>query len=224
MVKIMNVAISLGGSVFTEKLDDVEFFASQVRRIAEKNGKVVVVIGAGRLKHQIEACSENTTNSERDMVGIRATRLNADVLRTYLPNAYPGIPESVEELRKAVSMFDIVVMGGTEPGHSTDGVAALAAEVIGAEVMINATDVKGVYRDKEDPGTKVDELDYTELRSLLESHSSEPGKYSLMDNTSVDILERSGIKTVVLNGLKENEIAFGVEGTHSGTGVKPSDR
>jgi Uridylate kinase len=54
-------------------------------------------------------------------------------------------------------------MGGTEPGHTTDTVAMLLAERIGANVMINATSVDGVYTAdprKDSSARKLENLDY----------------------------------------------------------------
>ena len=39
----------------------------------------------------------------------------------------------------------IVVMGGTEPAHSTDAVGSLLAEYVNAELLINATSVDGLF-------------------------------------------------------------------------------
>ena len=215
----MNIAISLGGSVFTDNLERIEMFAEQIEELKDDFDRIVVVVGAGTLKKFIESASESSSCSERDMVGIRATRLNASVLKSYIEGCFPGIPESMEELTEASSTFDVVVMGGTEPGHSTDAVAALSAEIIDAEVMVDVTDVRGVYRDREDPSTKIDRMSYSELRKVLDSHSSEPGKYSLMDRTSVDIIERSGIETIVVDGTERGAIVEAVRQEDKGTRI-----
>ena len=216
----MNIAISLGGSVFTDNLERIEMFAEQIEELSEEFDRIVVVVGAGTLKKFIKSASESSSYSERDMVGIRATRLNAAVLKSYIKGCFPGIPESMEELTEASSNFDVVVMGGTEPGHSTDAVAALSAEIIGADMMVDVTDVEGVFRDREDPSTKIDVMGYSELRKVLDSHSSEPGKYSLMDRTSVDIIERSEIETLVVDGTERGAIVDAVRQGNKGTRIR----
>lgn len=215
----MNVTVSLGGSVFTEELGNVRRFAEQVKELSE-DGKVVVVVGAGSLKKFIKASSDDAGFAEKDMVGIRATRLNASVLNSFFEKSFSGIPKSLEELREAVSKYDIVVMGGTEPGHSTDAVAALAGEIIDADLMVNLTDVDGVYREGDKMSEKFSELGYNKLRKVLETSSTEPGKYSLIDRTAVDILDRSGISMVVVDGKEEECLLKAVSGEYEGTVVK----
>ena len=215
----MNIAISLGGSVFSEKLDNLEIFAEQIEELSDICDRLVVVVGAGELKKYIKSASDSSSYSEQDMVGIRATRLNAAVLNSYIDGSFPAVPESMQELAEAASGYDIVVMGGTEPGHSTDAVAALCAETIDAEMIINVTDVNGVYRDQDDPSTGIDSMDYSELREVLDSHSAEPGKYSLMDRTSVDIIERSGIETIVVDGTERGAIVEAVRQEDKGTRI-----
>ncbi|MDY6789584.1 MAG: UMP kinase [Candidatus Nanohaloarchaea archaeon] len=214
-------AVSFGGSVFTKALSNIREKADELEELKEKFGRLVAVVGAGDLKRFIESCSDTASNSEKDTVGIRATRLNASVLKTYLEGAYPGIPESFEQLQEAIEIADTVVMGGTEPGHSTDAVAALAAEAIDADVFVKATDVEGVY--DRDPGrnnaSKLDKISFKELKDLISGRNSSPGSYNLMDLTACSILERSGIRTVVLDGTSRGEISGVATGEHSGTEI-----
>ena len=51
----------------------------------------------------------------------------------------------LEKLLQLAGSNKIVVMGGTEPAHSTDAVGSILAEFIGAELLINATSVDGLY-------------------------------------------------------------------------------
>ncbi len=212
----MNVTVSLGGSVVSENIEELDFIVDQIRDIAERCEKVVVVVGAGSLKKYIGYCDQKCTNSELDSVGIRATRLNASVLRSYFDGACGFIPSSFRELNKALESSDLIFMGGTEPGHSTDGVSAIAAETIGADVMVDATDVDGVLLE-EDSEESADVMTYSEVFEHIFSSSSDPGSYSLIDRTAKNVLERSDIDCVVVNGNKRDEILRAVFGGHSGT-------
>src|SRR5260370_21953467 len=63
----------------------------------------------------------------------------------------------LSELIHYVSPGKVVVIGGLQPGQSTNAVAALAAEITHADFLVNATDVQGVYTadPKKDPKAKM---------------------------------------------------------------------
>ncbi|MFT4868330.1 MAG: uridylate kinase [Candidatus Nanohaloarchaea archaeon] len=195
----MTEVYALGGSVFTENLDKLgeytEAFSSEEQAI--------IVTGAGKLKENILAAEGIGNQAELDLIGIKATRLNAQTLSTAL-DAYPQIPETVDELRKAAETGQDVVMGGLVPGYSTDAVAATVAELLEAELVI-ATSVDGVY-DKEpeiEGAEKMEEASIKELKELTDGNNS-AGKHDLIDSTALDIIDRSDINTEVVLGTPEN--------------------
>lgn len=203
---------SLGGSVLTKNLARIGDYADAFDSLDEQ---VVVVTGAGELKKYIEATSANQV--ERDLIGIRATRLNAAALATEA-EAHPRIPETVEELREALEHGKDVYMGGLAPGYSTDAVAAIAAELLEAELFI-ASDVEGVYdRDPEKSGDArlLDEVSLEELEELS-TGESEAGRHPLIDATALEIMGRSELNVKFLKGSPEN---ISDPGKSSGTVVR----
>ena len=144
------------------------------------------------------------SEGDKDLIGIQATRLNAKTLGTEM-NAHPKIPETAEEIKEAVQTGQDLVMGGLNPGFSTDAVAAITAELLDAELYI-VTDIDGVYT--EDPSNpdaeKLDEVSISELREIVSGNSSDAGSYELIDKTALDIIERSNIETIVMEGTVEN--------------------
>lgn len=194
---MVSKVFSLGGSVVQQNLDSIEKIADAL----ERDEQIVVVTGAGELKKYIRAVDSN--HARRDMIGIQATRLNAQTLLTAM-DAHPSIPETPEEVLEAAATGNDVVMGGLVPGYSTDAVAATAAELLDAELYI-ATTVDGVYdADPENADAeKLDEVTPERLRELTRGNSG-AGGYSLIDRTAVDIIERSEIRTKVFKGSLEN--------------------
>ena len=88
--------------------------------------------------------------------GIKKTRDNAKKLLDVLgESAFQEIPESIMQAGEQFG-GKIVVMGGTEPGHSTDAVAALVADWVNADILINASNIDFVYdsNPKEKPDAK----------------------------------------------------------------------
>lgn len=191
---------AVSGSLITENLEDLGELAKAIQKDEEQ---VLVVTGAGGLKSYIYAAGDFGNQGEQDLVGIAATRLNARTLMTAM-EAYPDVPETAEEIRTAASTGLNVVMGGLTPGHSTDAVAAIAAELLDAELNI-ATSIDGVYnRDPENPeAEKLEEVSTSQLKDIIDGNN-EAGKHELVDSTAVEIMERSEIKTRIFEGTFEN--------------------
>ena len=190
---------AVSGSVITGNLEKLGEIAGAV----ERDEQILVVTGAGGLKEYIYASGEYGNQGEQDLVGIAATRLNARTLMTAM-EAYPDVPETAEEIRVAASTGMDVVMGGLTPGHSTDAVAAIAAEILDADLYI-ATSIDGVYdRDPEDEDANyLEEVTVEDLKDII-SGNNEAGKHELIDSTALEIIERSSIPTKVFEASLDN--------------------
>lgn len=196
----MTKVFAISGSLVTENLEELGELAEALESHDEQ---VVAVTGAGGLKEYIHAAGNFGNQGEQDLVGITGTRLNAKTLMTAM-DSYPKVPETAYEIREAASTGQNIVMGGLTPGHSTDAVAAIAAELLEADLYI-ATRIDGVYdRDPEDPkAEKFKDISLEELRNVI-SGNNEAGGHELIDGTAVDIIERSEIETKVMLGTNEN--------------------
>lgn len=206
----MEKVFAVSGSIITENLEKLGEIAEAIENDEEQ---VLVVTGAGGLKEYIFASGEYGNQGDQDLVGIAATRLNARTLMTAM-DAYPDIPETAEEIRVAASTDKNVVMGGLTPGHSTDAVAAIAAEILEADLYI-ATRIDGVYdRDPEDPeASRLEQVSTSELKDIV-SGNNKAGKHELIDSTAIEIIERSEISTKVFKGnVKNLESPEGSSGT-----------
>ena len=190
---------AVSGSVITGNLEKL----GEIAGALENEEQILVVTGAGGLKEYIYASGEYGNQGEQDLVGIAATRLNARTLMTAM-DAYPDVPETAEEIRVAASTGMDVVMGGLTPGHSTDAVAAIAAEILDADLYI-ATSIDGVYdRDPEDENANyLEEVTVEDLKDII-SGNNEAGKHELIDSTALEIIERSDISTKVFEASLEN--------------------
>lgn len=198
----MNVdkVYAVSGALITENLDEIGELAEALQKGDEQ---ILVVTGAGGLKDYIYAAGEFGNQGEQDLVGIAATRLNARTLMTAM-EAYPDTPKTAEEIRKAASTKQNVVMGGLTPGHSTDAVAAIAAELLESELYIAST-VDGVYdKDPEEQDAeKFGEISTEKLRTVV-SGNNKAGGHELIDLTAIDIIERSNTQTKIFEGTLEN--------------------
>jgi len=201
---------ALGGSIFTENLDKLGDYAEAFDSFDEQ---IVVVTGAGKLKENILAAEEIGNQAELDLIGIKATRLNAQTLKTAI-DSHPRTPETPEEVQELATTGKNIVMGGLVPGYSTDAVAATVAELLDGDLYI-ATSIHGVHsHDPEHPeAEKLDEITTGKLKQIV-SGNNQAGKHDLIDGTAIGIIERSNIKTRVFQGMPENVSKSGkVEGT-----------
>lgn len=202
---------ALGGSVIKQYLSNL----NQIAEALPDDEQFAVVCGAGHLKDHQDAIRDHVTNAKTDLVGISATRFNARTLQALLDNGSPRIPETVEEVEEVGSTDKNIVMGGLNPGFSTDAVSAVVAELFDADLYI-VTDVDGIYSKdpSENPDAeKKEQIGAEELLEMVSGHNV-PGNYDIVDETAVSVIQRSGIKTKVFEGTAANiESPEDAEGT-----------
>jgi len=209
-----NVVIKFGGSLLFSEEGTINN-----KKITEfcdliKNSKnydsIVIVCGGGTIARQyIKAIRKFTENEILcDMIGIDISRINSRLIIANMKEfAYPQVPESFEELSKAIIASKIVVMGGLQPGQSTTSVAIQVAEFLKAARLIILTDVDGIY-DK-DPKVFEDaklfrKLNYDSLQKIIVEMSKDTqaaaGEYRVFDAVSLQILKRSNVVVSVISG------------------------
>jgi len=223
----MRLVIKVGGYLFPSELDTerIQRFTSVLKKLRSRGHSLIVVTGGGINARKYIEVARRLGGDETycDEVGIRFTRLNALLLVAALgDDAYPDVPDDFEELRIFSQSGKVVVMGGLQPGQSTNAVAAVAAEAVGADMLINATDVDGVYTSdpKLNPNAKkLEEVSVRELLELVLKEAASAGGYKLFDPAAVKIIERSRIPSWILNAADPENIIRAVEGGRVGTRV-----
>ncbi|MGI9566421.1 MAG: UMP kinase [Nitrosopumilus sp.] len=223
-MKKNRVVIKLSGRVFgmdnVKLLKDYASFLVKISKICQP----IVIAGGGNIaRHYIShARSSGADESTLDELGIEISRLNAKLLIYALKNkAYSHPPTTLQEVRHAVDDGLIVVTGGLHPGQSTNGTAALIAEKVQAEQFLNATDVDGVYDmdpNKFKKAKKFKRIELRNLKNMLVHEDSVAGGYDLMDIVALKIIERSKIKTRILNANPKN-IEKAIKGESVGTEI-----
>jgi uridylate kinase len=206
-----------------------------VRRIAEEIGKVqargveiAVVIGGGNIVRGMEASTHGLDRVAGDYMGMLATVINALALRDALEHldiqtriqsaiamqqvAEPFIPRrAIRHLEKGRVV--ILAAGTGNPFFTTDTTAALRAAEIGADVLLKATKVDGIYTAdpvKNPSATRLRHLSYMEvLNRGLE----------VMDNTALTLCMDNGTPIIVFDLLAEGSIERVVLGEDIGTRV-----
>ncbi len=223
----MRIVLKIGGSILyadkgTIAIEVIKKYVDIIRKLVKQEHQLGIVVGGGKAARMyISAVRElGASESICDDFGIQAARLNAKVLAEALGDlAYPKIATTVEELEQYATSGRIVLMGGLTPGHSTNAVAAIMAETLKAEMLLNATNIDGVYdRPPEEQGAqKYDEISGEEFEKLMEKSGSKAGSYELFDMVAVDIIRRSHIKTIIFDGTEPENILKIIAGKKVGT-------
>jgi uridylate kinase len=213
------IVLKISGSlVYPPKEAYLKSLRAAVRKLVETYGKVGLVVGGGGLARQaIEALSPlREENAILDIIGINASRFNALVVAaTLYPLSPLSIADTIEKALEYASVYPVVVMGGLQPGQSTNAVAASLAEALGARVILNLLKgVDGVYTPAPGvPGSRrVERLSYTEMRRIIENMEQTPGYYTLFDRVALDLVERSHIKVVFTDGTDPLKALEALEG------------
>ena len=219
------IVVSLGGSVLVPSLEsnNIRRYASVLKKMAGTCRLFVVVGGGGEARRYIGvARGLGAGEATGDELGILVTRLNARLLIAGLGDAaYPRVAENYTEAREFAETGKIVVMGGITPAQTTDAVSAVLAESVGADLLINATSVDGIYSadPKKDAGAvKYERLTPQELLGIITRERMGAGANTVLDIVAGKVVERSGIPLLVLDGRDpENLSRAVVEGAFVGT-------
>lgn len=219
-----SLAGSKGTGIDFEKVLDV---CKEIMEIAKVGIEVGIVVGGGnfwrgRSNQQMDRCTS-------DYIGMLGTTMNA----LAIGDAFKQLGQSVRvqtgvEMRqiaeyyikdraiKHLSNKRVVVFGcGTgSPFFSTDTAAALRAAEIGADALIKATNVDGIYdKDpkKHDDAIKIDETTYLEVLNK---------KLNVMDITATSLCMNNDIPILVFDINKRGNLKKLIEGKKIGTIVR----
>lgn len=227
----MRIVVSIGGSVLAPDLEPgrVKEYAAVIDGLVGDDHEIAAVVGGGDVARQYIATARElgATEYDLDALGIDVTRLNARLLITALDSsATPEPAESHEDARASLRRGEVAVMGGTVPGHTTDAVSAMLAEMVEADLLVYATSVPGVFSadpNEDDSAEQFDRLSASELVDVISSIETAAGSNAPVDLLAAKIIERSGLRAVVLDGAEPGRIADAVAGEFDGTEVVPDE-
>lgn len=206
------VILSIGGSLVvpqgginTEFLTKLNSFIRK-QLSAHPNRQFFLEIGGGATARHyrdagVKALGHALTRDDLDWLGIHATRLNAQLIRTIFRDvAHPYIIKKYEIIRKVTE--PVVVAAGWKPGWSTDYDAVLLCEDYGAKTVINLSNITQVY-DK-DPkqfsdAKPIDKISWAEFRKIVGDEWS-PGLNAPFDPIAAKKAQELGVTAIVMNG------------------------
>ncbi len=142
------VVLSLGGSLIAPDDVDIAFlkrFSNLVRK--KKDTRFIIVCGGGMTcRHYQDAAKRLgvTSHEDLDWIGIKATRLNAELVRAVFGKAAHPIVAG-DPARRVRTNRRILVGAGFKPGCSSDHDAVLLANAFKADTIINLSNITHAY-------------------------------------------------------------------------------
>lgn len=206
------IVLSLGGSLIAAngKIDTEflsafnQFLRNQLSR--QPSGQFFIVVGGGATARQYrdagaEIIGGELTRDDLDWLGIHATRLNAQLIRTIFRDvAHPYIIKHYEIIRKVTE--PVVVAAGWKPGWSTDYCSVLLCEDYGVKTVFNLSNIEQVH-DK-DPkqfsdAKPIDKISWSDFRKLVGDEWI-PGMNAPFDPVAAKKAQELGVRVIVVNG------------------------
>ena len=198
------ITLSLGGSIINPGKIDSQFltdFSKMIIGLIDKY-KFMIVCGGGKVARQyIKGLPDGLTEGERDYMGIAATWLNAQLL-TYYFKGYtsPILPPTVEKLTEQLQQYDVGLSGGFLPSVKTDEDAAIVADLYGSPILINVTNVDGIYDKaprKHPDAKKYDKLSYRQFYEIVNPISLGAGSNAPFTLIAAKICERTNMRIII---------------------------
>jgi len=233
-MKYKRVLLKLSGEVLAGEqgfgLDfrAIDKMCRQIAQVTTEGIQVGLVVGGGNFLRGRQAVEEGIERSQADYMGMLGTVVNALALQDVLErkNNIPTRVLTAIEMRQIAEPYIrrralrhiekgrvVIFAAGTgSPYFSTDTTAALRAAEIGAECLVKATKVDGIY-DK-DPFKFHDAVKFKKL-SYMDALQKQ---IEVMDAASFSLCMENNIPIAVLNVLEEGNLRdFLVDGKEIGT-------
>ena len=232
-LKYRRVLLKLSGEVLANRqtgecIDpkNLAFMAEQVKRIHALGVQVGIVLGGGNIFRGLSGAGKGVNRVTGDSMGMLATIINALAMMNALETI--GVPTRVMTAmdmpkiaepfihRRALRHFEkgrvCIFAGGTgNPYFSTDSAAALRASEIGADALLKATKVDGIYTadPKKDPKAK--KYGSLKYETALEK------RLKVMDSAAFALCMDNGIPIVVFDFFDGDALERVVKGESVGT-------
>ena len=206
----------------------VQGMAEQICEVRELGVQIVVVIGGGNIFRGLAGSERGIERATGDYMGMLATIINSLALQDALEKL--GAPTRVQSAiamsqiaepfirRRAVRHLEkgrVVIFGGGtgNPYFSTDTAAALRANEIGAEVVLKATKVDGIY--DSDPKKNPQAVRYEKI-TYIEALQRQ---LKVMDSTAFSLCMDNKMPIIVFDFFKPHNLKRVVMGEKVGTVV-----
>jgi uridylate kinase len=207
----------------------VEAVCRQIKGISSLGVQIAIVVGGGNIFRGMKAEKQGIERVTADYMGMVATLLNALTLQERLEKI--GVPVCVQSAiniekvaepyvrREANAHLDagkvvVFACGTGSPYFTTDTAAALRAVEIGADALLKATKVDGVY--DRDPETNKDALFFPSITYIDVINKN----LGVMDLTAITLCMENNLPIIVFNLRGKDNMKKVVQGKRVGTIVR----
>lgn len=204
----------------------LRYYAEEIRSVVQLGVQVAVVIGGGNLFRGIEGSEQGLDRAQADYMGMLATVINGLALQNALEQI--GVPTRVQSAiemarvcepfirRRAIRHLEkgrvVIFAAGTgNPFFTTDTAATLRAIEIGANVLLKATKVDGIYTadpTRDETAQKLSHITYQEAQDK---------RLAVMDLTAFTLSQENKLPVIVFNILERGALYRIVLGEALGT-------
>ena len=217
------LVLALGGSLLRpEESRRHAWLSSLADLLSACNAPIGIVVGGGAPAREAIELAKPVLNdvAALDEIGIAATRLNAAIVAQILQGANldvcTGIPSDVASAARGLEAHQVVVMGGTRPGHTTDNVAIRLAIEAKATRCLIATNVSHVYSSdpRIDAGAHpIESMTLSELQEIVGPPvHGKAGGSGVIDPIGVQAAIDNNLPLAVLDGRDLGRVADALAG------------
>ena len=224
LLKLSGEAL-MGDQKFGVEHKACEHIAKAIKEVYLLGLEIAIVVGGGNIFRGVQASEFGFSRTPADHIGMLATTINGLVLQQSLAalqiesRVMSALNDSIVEKyiwghamlcmqKKEIPIF----VGGTgNPYFTTDTAAALRASEMGAEILLKATKVDGIYSEnpKKNPqAVKYSSLSYTEALTK---------KLNVMDLTAIALCRENQIPIYVFNLFEEGSLLRALCSREGGT-------
>ena len=228
LLKLSGEALA-GENDFGICTDTLAAIAQEVKSVHDLGLEMAIVIGGGNIFRGIAGTAVGMDRTSSDHMGMLATVINSLALQDRLERAgvYTRVMSAIEMhqlaepyiRRRAIRHLEknrvVIFAAGTgNPYFTTDTAASLRAMEIGADIIMKATRVDGVYSDdpEKNPNAKFfKQLDYLDVLK---------NNLKVMDSTAISLCMDNGLPILVFNLTKSGNLKRVMMGEDIGTFVR----
>ncbi|MGD9562563.1 MAG: UMP kinase [Pyrinomonadaceae bacterium] len=198
-----------------------ESVAREVKAVHDLGVEVAIVVGGGNIFRGVSKSAGNMDRGAADYIGMLATVMNAVVLQDALEKldvftrvmSAIEIPQLAEPFirRRAIRHLEkkrvVIFAAGTgNPYFTTDSAAALRGCEIGADVILKATKVDGVYTADPKTDPAAERFEKISYREVLEK------RLKVMDASAISLCMDNNLPILVFNMTEPGNITKAVKG------------
>ncbi len=205
MVFRRTIVLSLGGSLIAPDGIDVAFLKRFRNHIQKKRDtRFIIVCGGGMTCRRYQDAAKRLGvkgHTDLDWIGIKATRLNAELVRTIFGKEAHAVVVG-DPSKKVKTQRRVIIGAGFEPGCSSDLDAVLLAKAFGAKTLINLSNITHAYTKdprKHKDARKIERCSWSEFQRIVGTRWIPGGNFPFDPKASL-LAKKMGLRVIIAKG------------------------